>query len=197
MNCNDFIDFSNIQLDLNPKTKSEDNKDKNESSYNYKRRDHFRECINRMCEDHTDEIPDSVMYQIEDKLYGGGYFDTKLTKQTIKLVLHDLKYQKYYEYVNFIFYRLAGLEPPKIDEELKEKLIKMFDDIQEPFEKFRPKERTSFISYNFVLHKFFQLLKLPSYCDFYCKPIVSQEKVQFLEEIWEKICSEVSWEYIK
>jgi hypothetical protein len=72
----------------------------------------------------------------------------------------------------------------------------MFKEIQIPFLKYCPAERQNFLSYGYVLHKFCQLLELdhllPSF------PLLkSREKLQIQDVIWEKICNELNWEFIK
>lgn len=70
----------------------------------------------------------------------------------------------------------------------------MFDKIQEPFEKHCPKERINFLSYSYVLHKFFQLLGFDEYVK--CFPLLkSRQKLRIQDETWKKICYDCGWEY--
>ena len=71
----------------------------------------------------------------------------------------------------------------------------MFKLISAPFENNKSKERLNFLSYSFVLHKFFQLLEMDEYLKYF--PLLkSREKLRLQDSIWKKICKELRWEYI-
>ncbi len=83
--------------------------------------------------------------------------------------------------------------------ELENKLRDMFMQIQAPYLKharsmFEIGEEMCFFSYNFCLHKFFQLLGEDEYIQlqFNCKKNFHKQ-----EQIWKKICEELGWKYIK
>ena len=70
----------------------------------------------------------------------------------------------------------------------------MFDKIQEPFEKHCPKDRINFLSYSYVLHKFFQLLGFDEFVLNF--PLLkSRQKLRIQDEIWKKICAVCGWEF--
>ena len=70
--------------------------------------------------------------------------------------------------------------------ELEEKLCIMFRDIQAPFLKHCPKDRKNFLSYSYVLYKFFQILGLNEYLKYF--PLLkSREKLYLQDQIWKKI----------
>ena len=102
------------------------------------------------------------------------------------------------DYANIPVTHLQAAPPKEITPEIykfEEKLKKMFDKIQEPFEKHCPKDRINFLSYSYVLHKFFQLLELDDYVR--CFPLLkSRTKLRIQDEIWKKICEELDWEFI-
>ena len=78
---------------------------------------------------------------------------------------------------------------------VEEKLRTMFKEIQTPFVKYCPSNRKNFLSYSYVLHKFCELLSLDEYL--VCFPLLkSREKLQQQDNIWEKICRDLQWEYI-
>ena len=49
--------------------------------------------------------------------------------------------------------------PPTITPEIEEKIRAMFQDIQAPFLLYCPDDRTNFLSYSYILYKFFELLE--------------------------------------
>ena len=101
---------------------------------------------------------------------------------------------EYYEHIAYIISKITGQAAPTINRETEEKLKKMFDKIQEPFEKYCPKDRINFLSYSYVLHKFFQLIELDNYVK--CFPLLkSRTKLRIQDEIWKKICEECKWQF--
>ena len=81
-------------------------------------------------------------------------------------------------------------------DELEEKLRKMFDIIQVPFNTHCPKERKNFLSYSYVIYKFCELLGEDDFLP--CFPLLkSKEKLWHQDVIWKNICKELHWEFIQ
>lgn len=117
---------------------------------------------------------------------------TKIEK--VKKILKKLHLNEYYEHIVYIISMITEKPAPCINKETEEKLKKMFDMIQEPFERHCPKDRINFLSYAFVLHKFFQLLGMDEYVK--CFPLLkSRYKLRIQDEIWKKICDDLNWEF--
>ena len=92
--------------------------------------------------------------------------------------------------------RINGQPAPVMTRATEEKLRSMFKEIQGPFLKHCPPERKNFLSYSYVLHKFCQLLGLDHFLP--CFPLLkSREKLHLQDVIWENICRELRWEFIK
>jgi len=72
----------------------------------------------------------------------------------------------------------------------------MFRQIQGPFLKYSPKNRKNFLSYSYVLHKFLEILGEDQYI-MYFPLLKSREKLHQQEQIWEKICEDLNWQFIK
>ena len=90
---------------------------------------------------------------------------------------------------------MNGEPAPSMSRNSEEKLRMMFKEIQTPFVKYCPKDRKNFLSYSYVLHKFCELLSMDTYLD--CFPLLkSREKLQQQDNIWEKICRDLQWQYI-
>lgn len=83
-----------------------------------------------------------------------------LTEQDIREILKKLNRSKYYEHSAHILSRLNGNPPPTITPEIEEKIRAMFQEIQAPFLLYCPDDRTNFLSYSYILYKFFELLEL-------------------------------------
>lgn len=112
----------------------------------------------------------------------------------VKKILKKLKLNDYYEHIAYIISKITNKSAPCINRDTEEILKKMFDKIQEPFEKHCPKDRINFLSYSYVLHKFFQLLNLHEFVK--CFPLLkSRQKLRIQDKIWKKICMECEWEF--
>jgi len=83
---------------------------------------------------------------------------------------------------------------PNIDNNIQEILNEMFYKIQEPFKRHRPKDRINFLSYSYVLHKFFQLLELNDYLK-YCPLFKYKKNLINHDKIWKKICYDCDWPF--
>lgn len=112
----------------------------------------------------------------------------------MKGILKKLKLHQYYEHIPHIISKISGKHPPTLSRETEEEIKQMFKEIQEPFAKFCPKERTNFLSYSYVLHKFFQILKMNEFVVYF--PLLkSREKLRLQDKLWEQICNELNWEF--
>jgi|TARA_B110000977_G_C10975312_1_gene453969 hypothetical protein len=119
-----------------------------------------------------------------------------LNYEKIRGILKKNKINKYYEHIPYILNRITGRSTPQLTPELENKLRDMFREIQGPFIKHSPKNRKNFLSYSYVLHKFLEILDEDEYIKFF--PLLkSREKLYQQELIWEKICKELGWQFIK
>lgn len=119
-----------------------------------------------------------------------------LNYEKIRGILKKNKINKYYEHIPYILNRITGRSTPQLTPELENKLRDMFREIQGPFIKHSPKNRKNFLSYSYVLHKFLEILDEDEYIKFF--PLLkSREKLYQQELIWEKICRELGWQFIK
>jgi hypothetical protein len=113
---------------------------------------------------------------------------------TIKSILKKLNLNEYYEHIPYIKSKITGKPAPTINRKTEEKLKKMFDKIQEPFERHCPKDRINFLSYSYVLHKYCQLLELDEFIK--CFPLLkSRSKLRAQDIIWKKICEDCNWQF--
>jgi hypothetical protein len=80
--------------------------------------------------------------------------------------------------------------------EVEEKLRYMFKEIQPSFQKNCPKDRSNFLSYSYILYKFFELLELDEY-KIYFPLLKSRDRLISHDQIWKKICDYLRWEFIQ
>jgi len=169
---------------------------KDTSHFSYKRINHFREWCNQVQGKESTDIPNEVFEKILNEIKKEKIIDTKsITYNKMREILKRLRINKYYEHINYIINRINGIPTPQFSTELEEKLCNMFKDIQAPFLKHCPKERKNFLSYSYVLYKFFQILNLNEYLKFF--PLLkSREKLYAQDQIWKKICEELNYPII-
>ena len=165
------------------------------SGYPYKRMNHFNECISQFQAKESTEIPNEVYNQIYSELKKNRITNySKLTLECMKKILKKLRLHKYYEHIYHIISKINKLPPPTISREMEERLRQKFREMQGPFEEHRPKNRSNFLSYSYVLHKLCQLLELDNVIK--CFPLLkNRSKLRQQDNIWKKICKDCKWKY--
>ena len=155
----------------------------------------FRKGLSQFQAKESTEIPNDIIELIKTELRKQIIKILDYTKiEQVKKILKKLKLTEFYEHIAFIISKITGKPAPCINRETEETLKKMIDKIQEPFERHCPKDRINFLSYSYVLHKFFQLLELDEYVK--CFPLLkSRQKLRIQDEIWKKICYDCDWEF--
>jgi Zn finger protein HypA/HybF involved in hydrogenase expression len=167
------------------------------SYYAYKKINHLNEWLAQFQAKETTEISAAVLEQIRTELRKERITDmSKLKPSKLKEVIKKLKLNRCYDHVAHILNRLNGISAPVLSREVEEKLRFMFKEIQFSFVKHCPAKRSNFLSYSFVLYKFCELLELDDYLP--CFPLLkSREKLYMQDKIWQKICEDMGWEFIR
>lgn len=165
--------------------------------YAYKRENHFNEWISQFQAKESTTVPEEVIGKLRTEFRKQKVKDlAEITHEKVKALLKKLGYAKYYEHVPYIATIVSGITPPTMPQALEDKLRLMFHAIQTPFEKHKPANRKNFLSYSYVLFKLCELLGEDEYLK--CFPLLkSREKLYIQDQIWKKICDELSWEFIK
>lgn len=171
-------------------------KPKEMTNFAYKRLNHFSEILSQFQGRETTEIPDNVYQEILAELKKQKITSSKeLTYDKLRSILKKIDQTRYYEHIHYIIYQLTGIKPPVIDDILAKKLKEMFQEVQGPFTKYRPNGRKNFLSYSYILYKFFELLERDEYLP-HLTLLKSREKLHQQDLIWEKICEELGYEFI-
>lgn len=165
--------------------------------YAYKRINHFNEWLAQFQAKESTEIPEDVFQAILEELKKERITNVDTIKPAkIREILKKLKYTNFYEHVPYILNRINGKTAPVMSREIEEKLRFMFKEIQSSFIKHCPKNRSNFLSYSYVLYKFCQLLELDEYLQ--CFPLLkNRDKLYNQDKIWQKICEDLRWEFIR
>jgi hypothetical protein len=109
-----------------------------------------------------------------------------LTEDKVKRYLKKLNLNDYYDNVIGIINRINGRPPFMLTPEIEDKIKFMFQQIQEPYNTFKPSGRKNFLSYSYTLHKFFQILGLHEFAKYF--PLLkSTDKLRQQDDIFKKI----------
>jgi hypothetical protein len=169
---------------------------KERNNYAYKKINHLNEILNQFQAKESTIIPDEVTNEVVCEIKKRRIQNiAELSEKDIREILKKLNRSKYYEHAAHIVSRLNGNPPPTITPEIEEKIRAMFQDIQAPFLLYCPNDRTNFLSYSYILYKFFELLELDEY-KVYFPLLKSRDRLISHDQIWKKICDYLRWEYI-
>jgi len=165
------------------------------SPYSYKKINHFKEWLSMFLGRESSSPPDEVIYIILQELHKDRIYDkSQVTPALIKQYLKKNNLNRLYEHVNNLLYRVAGIRPPNISKELEIKLISMFEETQEPFRRYQPKNRKNYLSYSYVLYKLCQLLEQNHLLQSFAL-LKSREKLYEQDQIWKNICNDLGWKF--
>ena len=170
---------------------------KERNNYAYKKINHLNEILNQFQAKESTMIPEEVMNEVVLEIRKRRINNiADLTEKEIREILKKLGRSKYYEHAAHILSRLNGNPPPTITPEIEEKIRAMFQEIQAPFLLYCPNDRTNFLSYSYILYKFFELLDLDEY-KVYFPLLKSRDRLIAHDHIWQKICDYLHWEFIR
>jgi len=170
---------------------------KERNNYAYKKINHLNEILNQFQAKESTIIPDEVMHEVVCEIKKRRIQNiAELNEIGMREILKKLNRSKYYEHATHILSRLNGNPPPTITPEIEEKIRAMFQEIQAPFLLYCPDDRTNFLSYSYILYKFFELLELDEY-KIYFPLLKSRDRLIAHDHIWKKICDYLRWEFIR
>jgi hypothetical protein len=169
------------------------------SNFSYKRQNRFQEILSTLQAKENTEIDESVLNAVKGEINKEQNPDmSSIDIAKIKYYLKRLSLNEYYEHAPSILSKINNIAPVNIPTDVEEKLREMFKEIQEPFDIVVTKvcpTRLSFLSYNFVLYKFCELLDLDEYKKHFTL-LKSIDKLRLQDKIWKGICEILEWEYI-
>lgn len=182
--------------EIQPYVESYSHKENTEGGMAYKRINHLTECLNALQGKEGTTVPDEVIEKVRAEFKKNRISSTSEIKPSkVKQYLKKLGYSAYYENIHTIANTISGMPTLKLSPELEKKLKDMFNLIQDPFYKHKSPKRKNFLSYNYVLYKFCELLGEDDLLIFF--PLLKcQKNLHVQDTIWRKICEELSWEYI-
>jgi len=182
--------------EVRPYIESYSKEEEKEVGMAYKRINHLTECLNALQGKEGTTVPDEVIEKVRAEFKKNRISCTSEIKPTkVKQYLKKLGYSAYYENIHTIANTISGMPTLKLSPELEKKLKDMFNLIQDPFYRHKSPKRKNFLSYNYVLYKFCELLGEDDLLIHF--PLLKcQKNLHIQDTIWRKICEELSWEYI-
>ena len=191
--CNDcgHVEFINTD-ELGFKEEQEIDKS---VAYSYKKENHFNEWMLQFQAKESTTVPQQIIDELKIEIKKQKLNPKDISHAKVRELLKKLKYNKYYEHVPYISTIVSGNTPPVMTQDLEDRLRLMFHQIQGPFKKHCPEDRTNFLSYSYVLYKFCELLGEDKYLA--CFPLLkSNDKLYKHDQIWRKICDDLRWQFI-
>ncbi|AAR26895.1 FirrV-1-B20 [Feldmannia irregularis virus a] len=168
------------------------------TTYLYQRLNHFKTWIKRTQGKETTTISPEITAMVRKELKKERITDmSKVDHIKIKAILKKLRKNRYYNHCVQITTMVTGKAPPQMTDRQEETLVQMFEKVQIAFEKkIKGKKRQNMLSYSFLIHKFLQILSLDEYLPYF-PLLVSADKIQIQDSIWQELCIEVNFEFIK
>ena len=164
----------------------------------YKRYDSFKTILNQFFYGEMPLVPDDVMNVIRDEirnrdniLYNYNY-TIPLTIPILECILKRNKMMKYKNSIYFIFFKLKSQPLPYITITEKDMMLNMFNVVSNIYDKYKPKDRKSFLNYSFVLKQILIVLGKDDYAK-YIPQLKTKSRQKELERIWELITKDPEW----
>jgi len=164
----------------------------------YKKINHFNEWLAQFQAKENTDIPQDIIESVMRELRKERISDPKkVKKEKIREILQKLKFSKMYDHVQQIKNRIQQqMTMLTLSKEMEEKLQHMFKEIQPAFIKYCPANRSNFLSYPYVLYKLCQLLEMDEFLPCF-QLLKSREKLYQQDQVWQKICQEMRWQFIR
>jgi hypothetical protein len=167
--------------------------------YNYKRQNHFIECLNQLQAKENTTIPPDIITDLKRELKKYNIVNPKnITTSLIKYYLKKLNYSKYYEHVATIINNLCDHVAPKMTPQFENQLRIMFNETQVPFEKYKAiydPQRSNYLNYNYTMYKMCELLGKDEFLPHFSM-LKSRDVLYKHDLIWKGICKDLRWEFI-
>jgi hypothetical protein len=160
--------------------------------FTYDKMTHLEDWLRRFQAKENRSIPQEILDKVLLEANKERVQDLNtLTEDKIKRYLKKLNLNDYYDNVIGIINRINGRPPFTLTPEVEDKIKIMFQQIQDPYDKFKPSGRKNFLSYSYTLHKFFQILGLHEFAKYF--PLLkSTDKLRQQDDIFKKIVAYMS-----
>ena len=162
----------------------------------YKRYDNFKTILDQFFYGRKQLVPDDVMKATRNEICNRDNilynYTIPLTIPILECILKRNKMIKYKNSIYFIYFKLSGIPFPHINTKEYNMMLKVFDVVSTIYDKYKPKDRKSFLSYPFVLKQILIVLGKNDYAK-YIPPLKTNSKQKELERVWELITKDPEW----
>ena len=162
----------------------------------YKRYDDFKVILNQFFYGVNKVVPDDIMKTIRDEICNRDNilynYTIPLTIPILECILKRNKMMKYKNSIYFIFFKLKSQTLPYITITEKDMMLNMFNVVSNIYDKYKPKDRKSFLNYSFVLKQILIVLGKHDYVK-YIPQLKTKSSQKELERIWELITKDPEW----
>ena len=162
----------------------------------YKRYDNFKVILNQFFYGRKQLVPDDVMKTIRNEICNRDNilynYTIPLTIPILECILKRNKMMKYKNSIYFIYFKLSGVPLPYITIKERDMMFNVFNSVSNIYDKYKPNDRKSFLSYPFVLKQILIVLGKNDYAK-YIPQLKTKSKQKELERIWELITKDPEW----
>ena len=162
----------------------------------YKRYDRLKVILNQFFYGGNRVIPDDIMKMITDEIHDGTNilypYEIPLMIPILECILKRNKIMKYKNSIYFIFFKLSRLPTPHITTKEYNMMLNVFNVVSNIYDKDKPKDRKSCLSYPFVLKQILIVLGKDDYAK-YIPQLKTKSRQKELERIWELITKDPEW----
>ena len=162
----------------------------------YKRCDNFKVILDQFFYGGKRAVPDDVMETIRNEIHDETNilynYAIPLTIPILECILKRNKMIKYKNSIYFIYFKLSGVPFPCNTMKEYNSILNVFNVVSKIYDKYKPKDRKSFLNYSFVLKKLLIVLGKNDYAK-YIPPLKTNSKQKELERIWELITKDPEW----
>ena len=162
----------------------------------YKRYDNFKVILNQFFYGGKRVVPDDVMEMIRSEIHDGTNilypYEIPLTIPILECILKRNELTRYKDSIYFIYFKLSGVPTSHITTKEYNMILKVFDVVSAIYDKYKPKDRKSFLNYPFVLKQILIMLGKVEYTK-YIPKLKTHSKQKELEQVWKLITKDPEW----
>ena len=162
--------------------------------YPYKKINHLKEKLNQFQSKESADVPDEICNIVRAELKKRRKSAETCTPSDIKEILKQHRLTYYYEHLQQLHCKISKAPPITLSRNIEEKIITMFQQMQNSFRKHCPKQRSNFLSYAYVLNKLFKILQMPDHAKYF-NLLKSKDKLREQDVIWLRICKDMNWPF--
>ena len=162
----------------------------------YKRYDNFKVILNQFFYGGKGVVPDDIMEMIRDEIHDETNilynYTIPITIPILECILKRNELTMYKGSLYYIYFKLSGVIFPHINTKEYNMMLKVFDVVSTIYDKYKPKDRKSFLNYSFVLKEILIMRGMDQYAKYIPKLKTHSEQKE-LERVWELITKDPEW----